>query len=193
MIERPSERPGSRTSRGTGEYLRPRAGRTEIDRTTQPSLIDRLTDAEPDLPRDRALTPEDSAAAFRASVQCDVEWLLNTRRSIVPSPDGCTLLPSSVHEFGLPDMTGLSVGTAEGRESLRQFLQDALERFEPRLEGPIVRLLDVGTHSEPLVRFQVEALLRMDPSPQHVLFDTMLEVAKSEYVVQDDSASTPAR
>jgi type VI secretion system protein ImpF len=193
MLERPSERPAGSLGRGTGEFLRPRAGRTEIDRTVQPSLIDRLTDAEPDRTRDRSLTPEDSAAAFQAAMQCDVEWLLNTRRTIVPVPEGCPLLRGSVHQYGLPDVTGMAVNTAEGREALRDMLQDAIERFEPRLESPIVRLVDVGTPTTPLVRFQVEALLRMDPSPKHVLFDTMLEVSKSEYVVQEDAESTSGR
>jgi type VI secretion system protein ImpF len=193
MLERPSERPAGSFSRGTGEFVRQRAGRTEIDRTVQPSLIDRLTDAEPDRTRDRGLTPEDSANAFQASMQCDVEWLLNTRRSIVPVPDGCQLLRGSVLQYGLPDVTGIAVNTAEGREALREMLQEALERFEPRLEAPIVRLVDSGTRETPLVRFQVEALLRMDPSPKHVLFDTMLEVSKSEYVVRDDAESPAVR
>ena len=39
-----------------------------------------------------------------------------------------------------------------------------------------------------MVRFQVEALLRMDPSPEHVVFDTVLEVARGEYAVEGEGA-----
>jgi type VI secretion system protein ImpF len=34
------------------------------------------------------------------------------------------------------------------------------------------------------LRFTVEGMLRVDPSPEHVSFDTLLEVANGEYKVQ---------
>jgi len=191
MLERPSERSARRTSvGGTGEYLRPRGGRTEIERTVQPSLIDRLTDAEPRSTREPPTSPKDSAQAFREAVQADIEWLLNTRRSIVPVPEAYRELLHSVHEFGLPDVTGIAVNTPQGRTMLREMIQDALERFEPRLESPVVRIGDVDVLSTPMVRFQVEAILRMDPSPEHVVFDTVLEVSRGEYAVQGDGDDT---
>jgi type VI secretion system protein ImpF len=213
MLERPSERPQRRTGAitgtgippagarpgtragngngGTGEYTRPRAGRTEIERMVQPSLIDRLTDAEPQSPRDPPTTPKDSAKAFRDAVQADIEWLLNTRRSIVPVPEAYRELLVSVHEFGLPDVTGIAVNTPVGRAMLRDLIQDALERFEPRLESPVVRIGEVDVLSTPMVRFQVEAILRMDPSPEHVVFDTVLEVARGEYAVEGEAGGSP--
>jgi type VI secretion system protein ImpF len=192
MLERPSERPARRGGPLTGEYLRPRAGRTEIERAVQPSLIDRLTDAEPQTRREPPTSPKDSAKAFKDSVQADIEWLLNTRRSIVMVPDAYRELLSSVHEFGLPDVTGIAVNTPDGRAILRDLIQDALERFEPRLESPVVRIADVDVLSTPMVRFQVEAILRMDPSPEHVVFDTVLEVARGEYAVNGDGDGSTA-
>jgi len=206
MLERPSEHPRRRTGGvttgfpvggrmvpggATGEFVRPRAGRTEIERMVQPSLIDRLTDAEPQVPRDPPTTPKDSAKAFRDAVQADIEWLLNTRRSIVPVPEAYRELLGSVHEFGLPDVTGIAVNTPAGRAMLRDLIQDALERFEPRLESPVVRIGDVDVLSTPMVRFQVEAILQMDPSPEHVVFDTVLEVARGEYAVEAEGGGTP--
>jgi type VI secretion system protein ImpF len=186
MLERPSEHPRRGGHAGTGEYLRPRAGRTEIERVVQPSLVDRLTDADPRAVRDAPTTPKDSAKAYRDSVQTDIEWLLNTRRSIVAVPEAYRELARSVHEFGLPDITGIAVNTAPGRARLRDMIQDTLERFEPRLESPVVRIRDADVLSTPMVRFQVEAILRMDPSPEHVVFDTVLEVARGEYAVEID-------
>jgi type VI secretion system protein ImpF len=108
-------------------------------------------------------------------------------------PEACREVRRSVHEFGLPDVTGISVGTKEGRDMLRDTLQEALERFEPRLQGAVVRLVDVGDLGAPLVRFQVEGVLQMDPSPVRVVFDTMLEVSKGQYAVQEGAQSTTER
>ena len=159
--------------------------RTEIERTVQPSLLDRLTDLEPARPADPPTTREASAQAFRASVQRDVEWLLNTRRTIDPAPPGCPEVRLSVHEYGLPDTTGLGPSTKQGREWLLQNLRDTLERFEPRLTDVRVRLVDVSQVNAPQMRFVIEATLRMDPDAEQVVFDTVLEVASGEYAVLD--------
>jgi type VI secretion system protein ImpF len=159
--------------------------RTEIERTVQPSLLDRLTDLEPDRATDAPTTREASAVSFRASVQRDVEWLLNTRRSIVVVPPSCPEVRDSVHEFGLPDTTGIPVGTTEGRHQLLTSLQDSLTRFEPRLANPRVKLGESEALKVPQLRFSVEATLRMDPNPEQVMFDTVLEVASGEYEVRE--------
>jgi type VI secretion system protein ImpF len=162
--------------------------RTEIERTVQPSLIDRLTDLEPGVRDDPQTTREESARLFRLSVERDVEWLLNTRRTMQPAPPNCPELRRSAHEFGLPDTTGLAVGTKVGRERLLGDLRDALARFEPRLASPRVRLVDAAQVNAPQMRFVVEATLVMDPSPEQVVFDTVLEIARGEYAVHDGPA-----
>ena len=63
--------------------------RTELERTVQPSLLDRLTDEAPQVPVDPPMTRDASVRAYRASVQRDLGWLLNTRRSIVEVPPSC--------------------------------------------------------------------------------------------------------
>jgi type VI secretion system protein ImpF len=48
-----------------------------------------------------------------------------------------------------------------------------------------VRLLDADQVKAPQVRFAVEATLRMDPSPERIVFDTVLEIASGTYAVDD--------
>jgi type VI secretion system protein ImpF len=157
--------------------------RTEIERTVQPSLLDRLTDLEPRVPADGSLSREESERAFRRAVERDVEALLNTRRTMFPAPAECPELRHSVYDFGLVDTTGIPVGTKSGRDRLLSALQDTLERFEPRLGTPRVRLVDADQKGAPQMRFVIEAILRMDPNPEQVLFDTVLEIASGEYDV----------
>jgi type VI secretion system protein ImpF len=163
--------------------------RTEIERTVRPSILDRLTDNEPGLAADPPITREESERRYRLAVERDVEALLNTRRVMFPAPDWCPELRRSVYDYGLIDTTSISVGTKAGRERLLSALQDAIERFEPRLAQPRVRLLDAQQVRAPQMRFVVEAVLVMDPGREDVMFDTVLEIASGEYDVRDTDAS----
>jgi len=163
--------------------------RTEIERTVRPSVLDRLTDSEPGLAADPPITREESERRYRMAVERDVETLLNTRRTMVPAPEWCPELRRSVYDYGLIDTTGVPVGTKAGKDRLLSALQDAIERFEPRLAGPRVRLLDAQQVRAPQMRFVVEAVLVMDPGREDVMFDTVLEVASGEYDVRESVAS----
>lgn len=166
------------------------SARTELERAVLPSLLDRLTDEAPDRPADPPASFDASARAFREAVQRDVEWLLNTRRCMIDVPESMPALQRSVFAYGLADTAGLAVGTPTGRKLLQQMLQEALERFEPRLADARVRLVDLYSGSVPQVRFTIEATLRMDPSPERVVFDTVLEMASGAY---DVDAAIPSR
>ncbi len=157
--------------------------RTELDRAVQPSLVDRLTDLAPRERLDAVPTRDGSERAYRASVQRDIEWLLNSRRTMWLAPTGLDEVHRSVYEYGLPDTTALFVGSLEGRNSLREAVEDTIARFEPRLANVRVRLVDADQKSAPQLRFVIEALLRMDPNPEQVVFDTVFDTANGSYAV----------
>jgi type VI secretion system protein ImpF len=159
--------------------------RTELDRNVQPSLLDRLIDESPRESADVPKSHEESARLFRISVQRDVELLLNTRRSIVPVDTMFGEVRNSVHEFGLPDTTGSSPGTPEGRKRLTDDVRDTILRFEPRLANVSVRLSESDRIKTPQVRFLVVGTLRMDPTPEQIVFDTVLDMSTGAIDVQD--------
>jgi type VI secretion system protein ImpF len=159
--------------------------RTELDRAVLGSLFDRLTDEDPQSGVNLPLSREESTRRFRRSVQRDLEQLLNTRRTMVPVDARFGEVLESVHEFGVPDTTGLPIATAEGREQLTSELRDAINRFEPRLVNVVVRITESDQVNSPQVRFAVEATLRMDPTPEQILFDTVLEVSSSTFAVDE--------
>lgn len=160
--------------------------RTELDRAVLPSLLDRLTDEDPRTTSDVAVAREESVRRFRQALQRDVEALLNTRRCIVEISPADVELRRSVHEYGIPDTTGLAVGTTAGRQLLTNDIKDALQRFEPRLMNVSVRLTDSDQARASRVRFAIEATLRMDPSPEQIVFDTVLEIASGSYAVDEN-------
>jgi type VI secretion system protein ImpF len=164
--------------------------RTELERSVQPSLIDRLTDLEPRRPSDPSLSRDESERLYRASVQRDLEWLLNTRRSIVMVDKDQVEVSRSVHEYGVVDTTGRAVATVEGRNRLTDDVRDAIARFEPRLTNVRVVMRQADQVSSPQIRFVIEATLRMDPNPEQVLFDTVLEVSIGVYAIEGETSHT---
>ncbi|HEY0777013.1 MAG TPA: type VI secretion system baseplate subunit TssE [Gemmatirosa sp.] len=163
--------------------------RTELDRTVQPSLLDRLTDRDPRTPADPPISREESVRRFRNSVLRDVEWLLNTRRTPETVPEGLSLVSRSVFTYGLPDTTGIAMGSRVGRELLVRRIEQTLATFEPRLADVQVTLTEADQIRSPQVLFAITALLRMDPSPEQVVFDTVFDLASGGYAVRPQGAT----
>jgi type VI secretion system protein ImpF len=159
--------------------------KNEIERTVQPSLLDRLTDTDPRTPADPRVTFAESVRRFKASIQRDLEWLLNTRRIPEPPPeDWFEHLPRSVYYYGIPDITSLSRDSRESRHVLLRDVEDAISAFEPRLSDVRISVIEAeGEHFRRELRFHIEATLRMDPTPEQVVFDTVLNFASGEYDV----------
>jgi type VI secretion system protein ImpF len=156
----------------------------EIERTVQPSLLDRLTDLDPRSSADPRVTFAESVREFKAALQRDLEWLLNTRRIPEPIPEGFEHLPRSVYYYGLPDITSLSRDAKHSRTFLLRQVEAAIAAFEPRLTDVRIGLVEAeGDAFRRELRFHIEGLLRMDPTPEQVTFDTVLQFASGQYEV----------
>ena len=152
------------------------------ERTVQLSVLDRLL--EDDESAGRAGTPwSRSVARLKASLLRDLEWLLNTRQTIEPAGPSHPEVQRSVHHFGLPDLTSLSAGSHEVRRRLLREVEDAIQLFEPRLSRVRVVSAEDAPAGGREVRFVVEGLLQMDPEPERVTFDTVLEPASGTFRV----------
>lgn len=161
--------------------------RTELERAVLPSLLDRLTDDAPRMPSDPPTTRADSARRFRESVQRDLDWLLNTRRTMVQPETALPELATSVHDYGLRDFTGLTTSDEGWREQLVRNVRESIRRFEPRLVDVRVAMVESETPIVQQVRFSISATLLMDPSPEQIVFDTVLDLSKGSYELEDQS------
>lgn len=165
----------------------------EAERTVRQSVLDRLIDEAPREPADAPRTLAETARAFRAAVLRDVEWLLNTRRIAEPAPDACQELQRSVYHFGIPDITSLSADSDAARKRLLRQVEECIALFEPRLSGVRVTHDQGEEPGRRRVRFLVEGMLRMDPGPERVTFDTVLETTSGRFAVRArESASREA-
>jgi len=102
-----------------------------------------------------------------------------------PPHEGLKELNRSVYVYGLPDFTGYNLGVAAAETKLTRQLQSALKMFEPRLEKIRVVAAEPVDSKTRTFRFRIEALLMMDPAPEHISFDTVLQLTTNQYEVQN--------
>ena len=161
----------------------------ELERTVQPSLIDRLTDEDPRTSLDSRTTYAESLRRFKAAMQRDLEWLLNTRRIAETPPEEFEEVHKSVYMFGVPDITSMSRDSLPARRRLLHYVEEALVQFEPRLTHLRVSLVEMDAEEKRReLRFVVEATLRLDPTPEQVMFDTVLQFSSGQYAIGADNA-----
>lgn len=149
------------------------------------STLDRLIDAEPGASAEPIPTRSQSVRQLKEAVRRDLEWLLNTRRIAVPPDESLKEVGRSLYVYGLPDFTAYSVGTLQDEAKLIRFLHQTVKLFEPRLAQVRVVPTEAAGPSARTLRFRIEGLLIMDPAPEHVTFDTLLELTSGEYEVRN--------
>jgi type VI secretion system protein ImpF len=137
------------------------------------SVFDRLCDDAPESPaEDRPLWIGPRETVKRLVLN-NLSWVLNARRYVGELPGGAHHLQRSVLGYGLPDFSGMTMETAADREALREAIESAVRRFEPRLSRVRVSPPQVETGGRDL-RFQIDAVLQLWPAPEFVSFDSVL-------------------
>jgi type VI secretion system protein ImpF len=163
--------------------------RWEPEQTVTQSVLERLIDRDPQGLSEPPPTRPHSVRLLRASVRRDLEWLLKTRRNPEPAGEEFPDLVRSLYNYGLPDLNALNWESSRDRTRLARVVQEALMVFEPRLRGTQVIPLEPVPGSPHVMRFQIEGLLEMDPTPEHISFDTTLQLSSGEYQVRGDSSA----
>ncbi|MDX1981708.1 MAG: type VI secretion system baseplate subunit TssE [Bryobacteraceae bacterium] len=159
--------------------------RQDPDQAVTLPLLDRLTNT-PDL--NAPLTRGQSVRLLRASLRRDLEWLFNSRANHELNPRYAEVFQSVVN-YGLPDVSNLSMANFRDRQRLERYIEQAIATFEPRLTAVQVRMVDHGADGAKKLRFQIDALLKMDPAPERVSFDTVLDVLSGEYQVKGEASA----
>jgi type VI secretion system protein ImpF len=162
--------------------------RQDAETVVTQSVLDRLIDREPKSSAEAPLTRAQSVRQLKASLRRDLEWLLNTRQIAEDVPEAYVELSHSLYNYGLADITALSFSNTKDRTRLLRTLEQTIRIFEPRLMS--VRVMPVETAGDGpnrrILRFQIEGLLKMDPAPEQISFDTVLQLTSGEYQVKGD-------
>ncbi len=163
--------------------------RRETEETVTQSVIERLIDLDPAAKTDPPQTRSQSVRQLKAGLRRDLEWLLNTRQIAHGVPEEFPELEGSLYGYGLPDVSNLSASSIHDRNRLLRMLESTITAFEPRLSGAKVSVVESGSNSGRQLRFQIEGLLLMDPSPELISFDTVLELSSGEYQIKGEQSA----
>ena len=151
-------------------------------------LLDRLIDEEPKMRSEAPSTRSVSLSKLKSAVRRDLEALLNTRRTPDVLPEGAVEILRSVYFYGLPDITSMSANYLYEQSKLVQTIEEAVKTFEPRLEGVRASLAPVAGNSRTL-RFVIDGMLRIDPLPEHVVYDASIELTSLEVQISGDDCA----
>ena len=152
------------------------------------SVLDRLLDDEPKSKVEGPLTHSKSLAQLKVAIRRDLENLLNTRCTIEPLPESSAETRRSVFNYGVPDITEIGQNFLYEKERLLAEIESAVRLFEPRLDGVKVAVVP-ATGAARILRFVIEGMLRIDPAPEHVVFDAALELTSGEYQLIGDTSA----
>jgi len=154
----------------------------------QPSLLDRLTDKSPDSRSESRDQRVLSMQKLRAAVLRDLAWLLNTGQlETTDALEGFPEVRKSVLNFGMPDITGLSIAGTD-TASLEKVVRDAIVNFEPRISANSVRVTivkdDQHMNRNSMV-FNIEGRLWAEPTPMALYLKTELDLETGDVSVKD--------
>jgi len=146
------------------------------DQLLLPSVLDRLIDHDPQVSHEASRNRSQLLRDLKQAVRRDLENLLNTRIRCVPYRYEFKELKQSLVNYGIPDLTGLSLGGPKEREEFRRTIQAVIRQFEPRLKKLEVRIIDQADTIERTIRFHIEAVLQAEPAPEPIAFDSTVRL-----------------
>jgi type VI secretion system protein ImpF len=167
------------TARGNAPFGRDRSPRAQLP------LLDRLLDSDPTAPESQAASAHEALAQLRAAVLRDLQSLLNARRRRVPLPTALTELPSSLLGYGIPDPASGTYLVPEMRAALAAEVEHTIRTYEPRLMQVTVSLRTDDQGLGSTLRLKVDGVLRAEPVPEPVSFETLLEPVTRDVVVRE--------
>lgn len=157
--------------------------RVPNDRPLIPSVLDRLIDLEPHNRTEAPMNRTQVLQQMKESVGRDLQALLNTRCRATSWPEDYEELDRSIFAYGIPDCVGISTGSREQQEMLRRMMLRAIETFEPRLMNVHVKLADTNDPTDRALRFRIDGMLKVDPAPEPVIYDSKLDATSGDFLV----------
>jgi type VI secretion system protein ImpF len=143
----------------------------------QPSLLDRLTDDEPDKTVESRERRVMSVRTLREGVVRDLAWLLNTTNlfSVINRP-ALPHLANSIINYGIPDISGASLAGMDTGQ-LERAIRQAIWDFEPRLIRASVVVKAIPSEgSIAKIMFAIEADMWAQPYPERLYLRTELDL-----------------
>lgn len=156
-----------------------------------PSLLDRLTDNQPTSKSDSKDNRYFTVDKLRDAVLRDLSWLLSNAH--LESTEDFGILPeipSSVINYGIPDLTGKTVSGVLSTK-IEDSIKQSIRWFEPRLIPDTIEVVvhrTSGEHARPnAIAIEIRADLWCQPIPEKLYVSTVVDLESGIIDVVDQS------
>ena len=163
-------------------------GQWSLKERLQPSLLDRLTDLQPEKKKESVSQQSMSQRQFKEAVIRDLGWLLNSvALEVCEDLEKYSAVKRSVLNFGLPDLSGHTSSTIDVR-FVEKAIREAILLYEPRI---IKNSLEVKVHSNPdamahnALVFEIAGAVFGQPSPFQVVLQSELDLESTDFTLKE--------
>jgi type VI secretion system protein ImpF len=163
-------------------------GQWSLKERLQPSLLDRLTDRQPEKSKEGGSQQSLSQQEFKQAVIRDLGWLLNSvAMDTVVDLDDYPRVQRSVINYGLPDLSGHTSSSVDVN-LVEASLLKAIHQYEPRI---IRHSLVVKVHSNAnemshnSLVFEIQGAVFGQPAPFQVVLKSELDLENGEFRVSE--------
>jgi type VI secretion system protein ImpF len=154
----------------------------------QPSLLDRLTDDEPESKQESRERRVLSLPRLREAVLRDLAWLFNTTNlAVAEDLSNYPNVARSVLNFGMPELTGTTVAGLD-RAALERQVRECICNFEPRLRRQTLELRVTHAPHEShhrALEFEIIGELLAKPIPLQLFLKTEIDLENGTAEVVD--------
>lgn len=151
-----------------------------------PSVLDRLLDDNPREILESHNQQTVDLTRLKRAVARDIEALLNSRSiDLDGDVERFPQARDSMIDFGITDLSSLSLLDPGDRSYLRDKIRITVERHEPRL-GNVRVNLEAPTGTERMLSFRVDAILKVLPTRPPVSFDATLHLSSNSCHIREN-------
>ncbi|AJD45635.1 type VI secretion system lysozyme-related protein (plasmid) [Rhizobium gallicum bv. gallicum R602sp] len=160
------------------ERCRPR------ERMLSQSILDRLIDANPDLPSDDHLSLAEQVREMREAIRRDLEALLNTRRCPTAPPAILDELKDALVSYGVDGIVSANLVTDNAKLRLARVIERRIALFETRLSDVRVTILKSRHDGERALRMRIQASFRLHEGMPPISFESMIDPSTQRFMVE---------
>jgi type VI secretion system protein ImpF len=164
-------------------------GQWSLKERLQPSLLDRLTDLQPEKQKESISQQSLSQSQFKDAVIRDLGWLLNSvALDVCEDLDKYDEVQRSVLNYGLPDLSGHTTSTVDVR-SMEKSIRVAIQQFEPRIIRNSLKVkvhsnIDEMSHNSMV--FEISGAVFGQPSPFQVVLKSDFDLESGEFQLTEN-------
>jgi type VI secretion system protein ImpF len=154
--------------------------------TALASLLDRVTDEDPDREQEIPISGRKLERALREAIRRDIEGFLNTRKRCMPLPADLTNVHGTIVDYGVPDFMSQTLSTERQRKPFIRLVSEAILEHEPRFKSLEIEPVGDVDRVERSFHFRIHAVVHAEPAPESLSFDSRIEPVSRSFSVRKD-------